>query len=113
MPYVPEWQFTTVGRYAFNYGDYPGYAQVAISYTGETWNDLEVAQRLEQDAYTLVNFSTGIQAESWSIDLFIDNLTDERSQIDRLDPGYPSSLDTRTVVNRPRTIGLRFGQYFD
>jgi outer membrane receptor protein involved in Fe transport len=113
LPFVPEWQFTTTGRYDLSYGRFPGYVQAAVSYTGASWSDLLVEDRLRQDAYTLVNLSTGIETETWTLDLFVSNLTDERAQIDRYDPGYPSLLDTRTVTNRPRSIGIRFGQRFD
>lgn len=112
MPYVPELQFTALGRYNFNMGNLPAYAQLGVSYTGDSWNDLELAPRLKQDAYTLVNASIGIQGETWSLDLYGKNLTDERAQIDRGDPGYPSAIDTTTNVNRPLSVGIRFGQRF-
>lgn len=113
MPFVPEWQFTTIGRYEMDFANWPGYVQLAVSYTGESWNNLEVADRFKQEAYTLANFSTGIQTDNWSLDLFIDNITDERAQINLYEPSYPSLIDSRTVTNRPRSIGIRFGQKFD
>ena len=60
----------------------------------------------------MVSASIGIQGDKWSLDLYGNNLTDERAEIDRLDPGYPSSIDTTTAVNRPRSYGIRFGQKF-
>ncbi|MGB5740183.1 MAG: TonB-dependent receptor, partial [Woeseia sp.] len=113
MPFVPELQLTAIGRQDFDYGSYPGYAQIAMSYTGATWNNLEVASRMKQKAYTLVNLSTGIQTDTWSLDLFINNATDERAQISLYESSYPSALDSRTVTNRPRSIGIRFGQKFN
>src|SRR5690606_5161973 len=53
MPFVPEFQFTTVARYNMDFGRFPGYLQAAASYTGASWNFLEVADRLRQDGYTL------------------------------------------------------------
>lgn len=113
MPFVPEWQATAISRYNFDFGRNPAYAQAALAYTGDVWNDLDVAIRVPQDGYTLLNLSTGIETESWSFDLFIDNVTDERAQISRIVPSYPTSIDTRTVTNRPRSIGIRFGQKFN
>ena len=113
MPFVPEWQFTAIGRYDLNFGDFPAYVQAAASYTGASWNDLEVALRQRQDAYTLLNLSTGIERDNWSVDLYINNATNERAQINIYEPSYPSALDSRTVTNRPRTIGIRFGQKFN
>jgi outer membrane receptor protein involved in Fe transport len=114
MPYVPEWQFTGVGRYHFEMASIPSYAQLAFAYTGERWNELDTTNdvRTLMDAYTIVNGAVGINKDSWSLELFGSNLTDERAQIDVLDPGYPSALDTRTYTNRPRTFGIRFSQRF-
>jgi outer membrane receptor protein involved in Fe transport len=94
-------------------GNLPLYFQAAVSYTGESWNELEVATRIKQDAYTLVNLSTGIEKDNWSLDLFINNATDERAQIDIYEPSYPTLIDSRTITNRPRSIGIRFGQKFN
>jgi outer membrane receptor protein involved in Fe transport len=113
LPFVPKYQGTATARYELNFGGLPGYVQAAVSYTGASWSDLETTTRMRQEAYTLVNLAAGIDRESWSLDLFINNVTDERAQIDRYDPGYPSLIDTRTVTNRPRSIGIRFGQRFD
>lgn len=113
MPYVPEWQFTAIGRYSLDFGRLPGYVQAAVSYTGESWNDLEIALRQRQGAYTVVNLSAGVEMDTWSLDLFVNNLTDERAQIDRYEPSYPSLLDSRTVTNRPMSVGLRLGKRFD
>jgi outer membrane receptor protein involved in Fe transport len=113
MPFVPEVQLTTIGRYNMDFFRFPGYVQAAVSYTGESWNFLEVDDRLKQDAYTLVNLSAGIENDNWTLDLFVNNATDERAQISVYEPSYPSALDSRTVTNRPRTIGIRFGQKFN
>lgn len=113
MPFVPEFQFTSIGRYSLDFGAWPGYVQAALSYTGDSWNNLEIADRAKQDAYTLLNLSTGIQSDNWTLDLFINNVTDERAQINLYEPSYPTLIDSRTVTNRPRSIGIRFGQRFD
>jgi outer membrane receptor protein involved in Fe transport len=113
MPFVPEFQFTTIGRYSLDFGRFPGYLQAAVSYTGASWNFLEVEDRLRQDAYTLLNLSAGIENETWSLDLFINNATDERAQISVYEPSYGGAIDSTTVTNRPRSIGIRFGQRFN
>lgn len=113
MPFVPELQFTSIGRYSLDFGDWPGYVQAAVSYTGDSWNFLEVEDRAKQDGYLLLNLSTGIEMDNWTLDLFINNATDERAQIFFYEPSYASLIDSRTTTNRPRTIGIRFGQRFD
>ncbi|MEX2495967.1 MAG: TonB-dependent receptor [Woeseia sp.] len=117
MPFVPKLQASGIARHELNFGNWPGYVQAAVSYTGDSWNNLEADLRTKQPAYTLVNLSTGIQTESWTLDLFLDNVTDERAQIVRYDGNYYDPFDaiiqdTSISVNRPRTIGLRYGRRF-
>jgi len=117
MPYVPEFQMTGIWRSNFDVGSLPSFFQLAAAYTGSRWNDLDTLNdpaRQEMDAYTLVNLSTGIEKETWSLGLFISNLTDERAEIDISDPGYGAAPGTAWTTNttRPRTYGIRFSQRF-
>jgi len=112
MPFVPEIQFSTILRYGTEIGSFDSYAQVAWSYTDNSWSSIELDIREDQDSYNLVNLAVGIAKNSWTADLFIDNATDERAEIARSYPGYPSEKDTYINTNRPRTIGIRFGQKF-
>lgn len=114
MPYVPKFQYTATARQHFEMANQPSYFQLAVAHTGKRWNDLDTTneRRAHMAAYTLVNAAVGIEKDEWSVELYGSNLTDERAQIDVLDPGYPSSLDTRTYTNRPRTFGIRFSQRF-
>jgi outer membrane receptor protein involved in Fe transport len=115
MPWVPKFQGTAIGRYQFNVASLPSYAQLALAYTGSRWNDLDTTnpRRAEMDAYTIVNGAIGIDKDTWALELFGSNLTDERAQNQINDPGYSvSTLDVRTYTNRPRTFGIRFSQRF-
>jgi len=116
MPYVPTWQYTALGRYDFQAGNLPLFAQAAWSWRDETWNDLEETnvRRAKMDSYGVLNLSTGIENERWSLSLYANNVTDERGQIDIGDPGYdsPSGLDFNRNHIRPRNIGLRWSQRF-
>ncbi|MFK8050774.1 MAG: TonB-dependent receptor [Halioglobus sp.] len=112
LPYVPEYQFTTIARYATNFGDFESHAQAAWAYTDNTWSSIEEGDREDQDSYNLVSLSAGIAKDNWKLDLFVDNATDERIEINRNNPGYPSVKDSFIDTNRPRTIGIRFGQKF-
>ncbi len=65
--------------------------------------------RYVQGAYTLLDVAVGVTRDSWSAELFVDNLTDTRAQL---------HVDTlqyvpKVVTNRPRTIGLRVSYDFD
>ena len=112
MPFVPKTQFTAIARYTDDIADFPAFAQIALSYTGKSWSSIEAASRHEQKDYTLVNLSAGIDGDDWSVGLFADNLFDTRAQISYNDPGYYSVNDTSFSTNRPRSLGIRFGQKF-
>ncbi len=116
MPYVPQWQYTALGRYDFQAGSLPWFAQAAWSWRDDAWNDLEVSneRRAKMGSYGVLNLSTGIDSERWSLSLYASNVTDERGQIDIGDPGYfsPSGLDFNRNHIRPRSIGLRWSQRF-
>jgi len=117
MPFVPRVQATAIARQSLDFGQWPGYLQAALSYTDDSWSRLDVNERRKQSAYTIVNLAAGIDGEEWHLDLFIDNATDERAQIvryhaDYYDPFGEITQDSGSGVNRPRTIGIRYGRRF-
>ena len=123
MPYVPKWQLTGIWRSNFDVGSLPGFFQAAVAYTGKRWNDLDtlnVPARRQMDSYTLVNLSTGINKDNWTLTFYIKNLLDKRAEIDIEDPGYgglpnlqrPPGHKWTTTTNRPRSFGIQFGQRF-
>jgi outer membrane receptor protein involved in Fe transport len=116
MPYVPELQYSLIGRYTFDAGSLPLFAQAAWSWRDGSWNDLEVTneRRRYMDSYGVLNLSTGIEKDNWSLTLYANNVLDEEGQIDIGDPGYysPSGVDYTQVWIRPFTVGIRWSQQF-
>jgi outer membrane receptor protein involved in Fe transport len=117
MPFVPQFQLNATARLDVNYGELPGHFQAAVIYTDSSWSRLDDAARQLQASYTIVNLATGIHGEDWSLDLFLDNATDERAEITRHHFDYYDPLDNLfhdTVItpNRPRTLGIRYGRRF-
>ena len=86
-----------------------GYAaSIPVTYNGVTVRPgdvivpIQAAQQLR--SYNTFNASFGVSKDEWRIELFGDNLTDERPEL------YKSGNDgeLRTTTSRPRTLGLRF-----
>jgi iron complex outermembrane recepter protein len=123
MPYVPDFQLTGIWRSTFEVGSLPAFFQAAVAYTGSRWNDLDtlnVPARQEMSAYSLTNITSGIEKENWTATFYVYNLFDERAEIDIADPGYgtgvpgyvPPGTAWTTMINRPRSFGVRFSQSF-
>ncbi len=123
MPYVPKLQLTGIWRSNFELGSMPSFFQAAVAYTGSRWNDLDtlnVPARQKMSSYTLANLSAGIEQSNWTLTFYINNLFDERPEIDISDPGYgglsnlprPPGHVWTTQTTRPRSFGIRFGQRF-
>lgn len=117
MPFVPELQYSAIGRYEIPDARWPGYVQAAVAYTGDSWSNLEIDLRQKQSAYTIVNLAAGVARDNWSLDLFIDNATDERAELVRYGVGYLDPFnaivqDSEVSVNRPRTWGVRYSMRF-
>jgi iron complex outermembrane recepter protein len=60
--------------------------------------------RYVQEDYVTVDAAVGVQVDDWRAELFIDNLTNERAQLNI----NTLEFTPKVVTNRPRTVGLRF-----
>lgn len=94
------------------------------SYTGNSLNRLEplspvdqVNPQFENPAYTIGDFRVGLVGADWQVDLFVNNITDERalytSQTGLYEWGAGQIAEGRphhqtTFTNRPREFGLRY-----
>ena len=91
--------------------------QGAVVYAGKRWADLrtearEIIGRL--DAYSIFDLTAGIDNGTYSFELFVGNVFDERAEITRFAQCAEEvcGFQTYVVTNPPRTIGVRFGQKF-
>ena len=109
LPYAPEVQYSVSARYEWQTASgLTAHIMPTLTYSDEKYSDLiEINRTLIQD-YTLVNLSAGITADDWGIELFADNVTDERAEQSR---NYVQHQDRATII-RPLTIGIRLSQDF-
>jgi iron complex outermembrane receptor protein len=106
LPDIPKFKLALTGRYEFDFMGEDAFAQGSYRYVG--YNDLFVAARQKQDAYSIINVSTGIDRDSWGASLYVNNVADERAELNR----NAATFDERITTNRPRTIGVSFYQRF-
>jgi outer membrane receptor protein involved in Fe transport len=110
LPRIPEWKANLSTRYTWNNDVY---LQAAYVYTGDSFNTLFEGgtiptARRTQEAYSILNTGLGLERESWSAELYVRNLTDERGDV------WINAVtwDARVMNNRPRTVGVVYRRNF-
>ncbi|MDH3613854.1 MAG: TonB-dependent receptor [Gammaproteobacteria bacterium] len=105
---APEFQYNLSARYHWEVGDKNAHAQLVLAHTDEQFSSIVTANRFEQGSYDTLDGAIGVSADNWGIELFAENLTDERAEL------FINSLDTdlRITTNRPRTWGVRVSYDF-
>jgi outer membrane receptor protein involved in Fe transport len=118
LPNVPELKYNLSGRYEFMLGDVETYTQLVYAYVGDSQNDIfkydnfdtSTDVRDTQESYENINLTAGIDVNNWGVDLYVNNLTDERAEISR---GVGSTgFGYELTTNRPRTIGIKYRMRF-
>jgi outer membrane receptor protein involved in Fe transport len=133
LPVTPKFKGNLTARYTFDVGEKEAFFQAAMVHVGQRRSDLRTVENGlvgNLPAYTTMDVSAGISHNSWSVDVYINNLFDERGQLFKYtecaesicaahydpatgygSPQYPNG-QTYTVNTQPRTIGIRFSQEF-
>lgn len=100
----PEWQANARARYTWFLPDLELYGQAAGQYSDSSFNSIVLAEREKQDSYTTLDLAVGVNKDTWNVELFVENVTDERADL------FINTQDKnkRIFTNRPRTYGVRF-----
>jgi len=117
LPVTPKFKGNLTARYDFTFGDYDAFLQGSVMHQSSTWTDLRLAERAiigEQDAWTMLDFSGGVERDAWSAELFVVNATDERASLTRYAECAESVCGAATYIvpAKPRTFGIRLGRKF-
>ena len=127
LPITPRWKLAGTARYTTEMGSAKVYSQVNASYQSRITADLrklsymtypptqgynpsDAIGRLKE--FFTVNAAVGAEWDRFSIEAFIQNITDERGQLSRYQQCGSCSQRTYVVPITPRTIGLRVGVEF-
>lgn len=127
LPVTPRFKGNLIARYTFDVGDKEAFVQAAVVHVGERQSDLRLFERGllgPLKPYTLTDVSAGIRKNSWSVDVYVNNLFDKRTQLTKYTecaeavcaahgvvPQYPNG-QVYTITSQPRTVGIRFTQEF-
>ena len=82
------------------------HVQLATRYSDEAYSSIiDVPPRRElQDSYVVTDATLGYRQDTWTAELFVNNLTDERAEL------HINTQDgsRKILTNRPLEFGLRF-----
>ena len=107
LAFAPGFQGVLRARYEWDWGTSGMVAHVmpSISWSSESYSDVITINRDRIDSWSMLNVSAGVSEETWNVELFVHNLTDERAEVAR------NFVFDRTTVTyaQPLTIGVRAG----
>lgn len=107
LPFVPDrtaslfgvWRTPLTARWS-------GVVEGGFSYVGASGLTFERAPALQQGDYVVGRASVGVEGETWSARLFVDNVLDERANTFAYSDPFRLREAQATTPLRPRTIGL-------
>lgn len=115
IPYTPETSFSISTRYQYALGDsgLMGFVGADAAYVGSRATELrpDSSAYLALDSYTIANMRLGVDSESWSAWLAVNNVFNDDTVTDvyRTIPGmYPDGY----LFNTPRTLTANFTYSF-
>lgn len=107
LAFAPEFQGNLRARYAWDtdlFGNtLEAHVMPQVIYSASSFTDIIEINKMEIDSYTMLGLTTGVTADTWSAELFANNLTNEAAE---LSGSYVYDRE-RVTQARPRTIGVR------
>ena len=85
------------------------FAQIGVSYMGARHSAVGAFDNYGEDPYTTVDMSAGVSKDQWSIQAYVENLTNNRGDEFTSDAQFVKSV----VVARPLTAGVKISYTFD
>ena len=117
LPITARVKANVTGRYTWNIGEYEANLQGSVFHQGDRRTDLRDAENTllgDLDAYTLFDLSAGVRRGSWSLDVFLKNAFDKRTQLTRFAECATLVCGNQPYIvsTPPRTLGVRFSREF-
>ena len=118
LPDTPDFKGNVIARYEFPMGNFEAYVQGALTYIGERRSDLEPEDYVVRGDYpslTFLDLAAGIRKETWGVDLFIKNATDEDAYwYDTAQCSFGTCGPQRYIVReRPISFAVKFSKDFN
>ncbi len=136
LPNVPEFKYGAYAQYTWPVNwvsNSDAYVRAQYTYQGDSLNQLETynavsifeaqdsggalspssRDQVVQPSYGIADLKAGLTTDAWSLELFINNISDERAVLYDNDLSFdPYFGRKRVLVNRPREYGIRFSHHW-
>ncbi|MFC4724156.1 TonB-dependent receptor [Glycocaulis abyssi] len=106
LAFAPSFQGNLRARYEWNTANgWTAHVMPQVIYSEGSRSDVIDINSADLDSYTVFSFSAGLAADQWRVELFADNITNERAQLSN---NFVFDRE-RVTIMRPRTVGVRVG----
>ena len=115
LPITPRFKITGTARYSVPIGAARAYVQGLVTHQSSATADLRVAKAVtlgRLKAFTSGNLQVGAELGNYSLEVFAQNLWDERAELSRFQQCGACDQRTYVVTSTPRTLGIRAGAKF-
>ena len=109
LAFAPAFQGNLRARYEWDLDNgWIGHVMPSMSFSSESYSDIITINRDKIDSWFMAGVTAGVRADTWSAELYVTNLTDERAEVSR-----NFVFDARRATYaQPRTIGVRMSWDF-
>ena len=110
QPNVPDWKGNMTARYEFPFATYDAFAQANIVFQSDSDNRARPQDPYfaKQSGYSITNLRAGLSMGAWNVDVFLNNVLNKIADISVNGRVY----DFSTIINRPRSFGVKVGYSF-
>ncbi|MFS2316688.1 TonB-dependent receptor [Maricaulis sp. D1M11] len=109
LAFAPGFQANVRARYEWDLSNgWLAHVQPQIVYSDDSYSDVIEINKVSIDGYTMAHFSAGVSEDDWRVELFVNNLSDERAELSN---NFVNDRE-RVTIARPRTWGVRVGVDF-
>ena len=110
LAFAPDFQGNLRARYEWNLsgGSKIAHVMPSINWSSKAYSDIISINRDEIDSYFMAALTAGVSGDTWTTEVYVNNLTDERAEVSR---NFVFDVQSVTYV-QPRTIGIRMSVNF-
>ncbi len=116
LPVSAKFKGNSIARYEWNAGDFRAHTQLALVYQTNALSALKSEDEAVVGGlpgYGTADVAAGVERDRWHMELYVQNVTDNRASALRYTTCVPSVCNLVNVIPiKPRLVGLNFGQKF-